>query len=371
MRVFLISSFLLWLSGCWIFNPGRKNDSPRPAAGAVFDQSRPIVISRTNYRSAAVVMAHTTLPAYCELYYWPQSLGERRPEEASKIACSESQHFSHQVVLDKLDPASVYWFELAFGSKPGAFTETRRVRESANDTTILTAVNEESNLVLSKINGSLGTLSVTSLKGYTGAIPKLSTGCYDKAIDLSALVGNSTPTKISWISMGGKKSENAAPQTFLAMKIPNNIALQKSAKVEFNMNGTTQSIDIPKAPILSQASMYSNTEISFNRVRLGNSTPVNFNIGESLSTRWQTQHLEGEAFIVFDARVENSIEGFSCVFEASSGAGVIPLERVKPLVNKNINFMVKLITYKAMATSANFHAIVGYEDFRRRVIQIK
>ncbi len=370
MRVFVVSLFLLWLSGCWVFDFGKKKESHRPA-GAVFDNSRPLVVSRTNNRTVGILMAHTSLPAYCEVYYWPQSKGEKRPDDAIKTSCGDSRHFSHQVVLERLDAASVYWYELSFGSNPGTFTETKRLRESANDTTILSSVNEESNLVLSKINGSLGTLSVTSLKGYTGALPKLSLGCYEKAIDLSALAGNSTPTKINWISIGGKKSENSVPEAFLAMKIPNNIALQRSAKLEFNLNGTTQSIELPKAPILSQASLYSNTEISFNRVRLGSSNSVNFSLGESLSTRWQTQNLDGDAFVVFDARVENSIDGFSCVYEASSGAGVIPLDRIKPLLDKKVNFQLKLLTYKATKTSTNFHAIVGYEDFRRRVIQIK
>ena len=371
MKFFIICTLFFNLSGCWLFNSGR-NKGPKNAGGrALIDPSTAIQLSRTNGRSLGVLMAHTTAEAYCEIVFWPQVSGQTPPRDARKVSCGEKPHFNHQVVLPGLDPDVVYWYQVSFGASPGNFGESRLLREGGNDYTNFPTTAEKSNMVLSKVNSSLGTLSVTSLKGYGGGLPKINPGCFPKAVDLFSLLGSSTPSNMDWISIGGKKSENADPSPFISMRIPSSLALQKPTKLEFSLDGATQGVDLPRTPLLSRASIISNTELSFGRVRLGSATNVVFPLGPNLEARWQAQNIDTDAYVFFDARVQGETLGFTCVYDATAGMGIISREELSKLANKPVIMQLKLVSFKTLKSSSNFPVVVSSEDFRRRAVTIK
>jgi hypothetical protein len=354
-----------------MFGGGRNQDKKMGAGKALIDPSTAIQLSRTNERSLGVLMAHTTTASYCEVVYWPQAAGQTPPPSAQKVSCGESPVFTHQVVLPNLDPDVVYWFQLSFGMAPNSFSESRQLREGGNDYTNFPTTTDKSNMILSRINGSLGTLSLTSLRGFGGGLPKINLGCFPKAVELFSLLGSSTPSKLDWISIGGKKSENSEPSPFVSMRIPSTMGLQKPTKLELSLDGGTQGVDLPKAPVLSRASLVSNTELSFGRVRLGSATTVVFPLGQTLEARWQTQNIDGDAYVYFDARVQGENQGFSCIYDAKAGVGKVPVEELTKFAGRPVLMQLKLLSYKTLKSSADIPIVIGSEDFRRRVVTLK
>jgi len=371
MRGWLFLPFLLVNSGCWLFDPGRKNIDKGNPSLSLLDDSRPISIVRVNNRSSAVFIAHSGMASFCELAIWPQSVGANRPGNARVVSCSQDPHYSNQVTIDGLDPASVYWYEASFGPSQGDWKTTRKNQESASDETFISAQSQNSNIAIAKINNSFGTISVSSVFGYPGKVPKLSLGCSPKELDLQALAGKSSPSKIGWISVGEKKSENIKSSSTISMQTPNTVAIQNNARLEFDLNGTVQAVNLPKAPILNQASVSSLNDLALTRARLGSGARVEWTVSDNAVARWQAQNLDSEAYMVFDARVQGSVEGFSCVFEGAKGSGELPMDQLRKLSTKSINIQMKLVTMRLLSASNKLPILTSYEDSRRRVVVIK
>lgn len=371
MKSIFYAPILIAISGCWLLDPGRNKVDKGPSTFSLIDDSRPFSIYRINNRAAAIFNAHSPSASFCEIAVWPQSQGANRPASPRIIACADEPHFSHQVTINGLDPAVVYWFEASFGFTKGDWKISRKSQESASDETTIAAQTQNSNIALAKVNHSFGTLSMASVFGFPGQVPKISEGCMQKEPDLQSIAGKSTPSKIGWISIGDKKSENEKPATAVSMQIPGNIALQTTARLQFDLGGTSQSVDLPKAPTLTSASISSISEIGLTRVRLGSAAQVEWQLADTATARWQTQNLDSDAYLIFDARVRGSIEGFSCVFNARSGSANLPVDQLRKIAPKPMIIQMKLVTYRALSASNKLPVLTSYEDSRRRLVLIK